>query len=86
MDGAHASWLSVFSAWFFCINAIVCIALIVAVVRVEKKHRYKIKKLEDALDDPAVKDMLVLRLRIKDILKKHGVDVRKSATSKAETE
>lgn len=86
MDGTQASWFSVFSAWFFWINAIVCIALIVAVVRVEKKYRFKIKKLEDVLDDPAVKDMLVLRLRIKDILKKHGVDARKSTTSKAKTE
>ena len=72
MVGAQASWFSGFSAWFFWVNAVVCIALIVAVVRVEKKYQRKIKKLEDTLDDSAMKDMLVLRLRIKDILKRHG--------------
>ena len=79
MDGAQAPWLSVWNsfyeaigtAWFFWVNAIVCIALFIAIVRVEKNHRRKLKKLQDALNDPAMKDMLALRLRIKDILKKH---------------
>ena len=40
MNGAQLSW---FSAWPFLISAIFCIALIVAVVRVEEDISVKLK-------------------------------------------
>jgi hypothetical protein len=80
MPGAQTIWHAHIAPWFFWINAIVCLALLVTVVRTEKKYRSKIKELEDTLDDsdmlngPNMMEKRALRLRIEDMLKKHGVE------------